>query len=157
MIAEFRGPYAYMSNFFMHPVEWDGRSWPSNEHLYQARKISPLHPNALELQEIIRTSGDAYDAKKCGRYLDKKGLTRPDWHVGNEPYKLTVMREAVALKFPARDSLLTQALVETHPQRLVEGNWWGDTFWGVCEGVGKNWLGRLLMSRREQLKFGIFT
>lgn len=27
---------------------------------------------------------------------------------------------------------------------IIEDNHWGDTFWGVCGGVGENHLGRLL-------------
>jgi predicted NAD-dependent protein-ADP-ribosyltransferase YbiA (DUF1768 family) len=34
---------------------------------------------------------------------------------------------------------------------LIEGNWWGDTYWGVCNGVGENHLGKLLMKIRDYL------
>jgi len=44
-----------------------------------------------------------------------------------------------------RDRLLAiEGLIE-------EKNSWGDTFWGTCEGVGQNHLGRLLMKTREKL------
>ena len=33
-------------------------------------------------------------------------------------------------------------------EELVEGNYWGDTFWGICNGEGTNWLGILLMAER---------
>ena len=36
--------------------------------------------------------------------------------------------------------------------KLVEGNTWGDRFWGVCGGVGLNWLGRLLMQVRDEVR-----
>jgi hypothetical protein len=35
---------------------------------------------------------------------------------------------------------------------LIEGNTWGDTFWGVCNGVGENNLGKTLMNVREILR-----
>ena len=35
---------------------------------------------------------------------------------------------------------------------LVEGNDWGDTYWGMCNGEGKNYLGKMLMSIREEIK-----
>ena len=39
--------------------------------------------------------------------------------------------------------------------KLVEGNYWKDTFWGVDEKLGgKNHLGRILMEIREELKDG---
>ena len=35
---------------------------------------------------------------------------------------------------------------------IVEENTWGDTFWGVCKGVGENHLGKLLMEIRDANK-----
>ena len=35
---------------------------------------------------------------------------------------------------------------------LEEGNTWHDTYWGVCNGKGKNKLGKILMQVREELK-----
>lgn len=49
---------------------------------------------------------------------------------------------------------LREALLATGDAVLVEGNWWGDTFFGVCRGEGENWLGRMLMQVREELKGG---
>jgi predicted NAD-dependent protein-ADP-ribosyltransferase YbiA (DUF1768 family) len=43
-----------------------------------------------------------------------------------------------------------QKLLDTGTQTLVEGNWWGDVFWGVCKGVGSNHLGKLLMKLRKE-------
>lgn len=50
-------------------------------------------------------------------------------------------------------------LLATGGQELIEGNRWHDTFWGrcVCErckGTGQNWLGRLIMQVREELRKG---
>jgi predicted NAD-dependent protein-ADP-ribosyltransferase YbiA (DUF1768 family) len=42
-------------------------------------------------------------------------------------------------------------LKATGDEELVEGNWWNDTFWGVCNGVGENNLGKLLMKIRAEL------
>ena len=38
---------------------------------------------------------------------------------------------------------------------LIEGNTWNDTYWGVCNGVGKNTLGQLLMKIREEIRKGL--
>lgn len=48
-------------------------------------------------------------------------------------------------------SELAEKLVATSPAELIEGNTWGDRFWGVCNGKGFNHLGRLLMQRRVVL------
>jgi predicted NAD-dependent protein-ADP-ribosyltransferase YbiA (DUF1768 family) len=39
----------------------------------------------------------------------------------------------------------------TAPHELVEGNWWNDTYWGICDGTGRNRLGQLLMDLRNTL------
>lgn len=71
--------------------------------------------------------------------------TRPDW----DTVKIAVMREILEIKFS--DEILRNLLIDTHPHSLVEGNTWGDTFWGVCNGNGKNHLGILLMELRDRL------
>lgn len=40
----------------------------------------------------------------------------------------------------------------TDDAELVEGNTWGDRYWGVVDGVGENRLGKLLMERRAELR-----
>lgn len=57
------------------------------------------------------------------------------------------MRELLKQKF-AKEPFRTW-LLNTGNEQLVEGNTWGDTFWGVCNGKGKNYLGALLMEIRE--------
>lgn len=39
---------------------------------------------------------------------------------------------------------------------LIEKNTWGDTYFGVCNGVGENNLGKDLMSIRYRLLEGTF-
>lgn len=34
---------------------------------------------------------------------------------------------------------------------LIEGNTWGDRIWGVCDGVGENRLGKILMRVRAEM------
>uniref|UniRef100_UPI00345E83CD NADAR domain-containing protein n=1 Tax=uncultured Duncaniella sp. TaxID=2768039 RepID=UPI00345E83CD len=47
---------------------------------------------------------------------------------------------------------LAEKLIATGDAELVEGNYWHDTVWGVCDGVGENHLGKILMRVREELK-----
>ena len=46
-------------------------------------------------------------------------------------------------------------LINTLDENIVEGNWWGDVFWGVNlkvdPNVGENHLGRLIMEIRKEL------
>ena len=60
------------------------------------------------------------------------------------------MANVVAMKFSYHDELRSR-LITTGDALLVEGNTWGDTFWGQCDGVGENHLGRILMGVRLAL------
>lgn len=129
-IDRFDGPHRFLSNF------WPGdRS--SVEHAYQAAKT--LVPAE---QAAILAAPTPGAAKRLGRRV----TLRPDWNA----IRVDVMRRLVAEKF--RDPALAQRLRETGDAELVEGNYWGDTFWGVCRGQGENWLGRILMEVRSTLK-----
>jgi predicted NAD-dependent protein-ADP-ribosyltransferase YbiA (DUF1768 family) len=59
------------------------------------------------------------------------------------------MRECLVAKFGQNPELM-QLLKDTGDSILIEGNSWGDQFWGVCNSVGKNWLGKLLMEIRDK-------
>lgn len=137
MIDSFRGTYAFLSNFHPATVEFEGLVYPSVEHAFQAAKS--LDPAQRRMVQAART---AKDAKRMGRAL----TLRSDW----EDVKVGVMCTCVASKF-SLDPTLAQALIRTAPHSLVEGNTWGDTFWGKVDGIGRNMLGRILMGAREQL------
>ena len=57
----------------------------------------------------------------------------------------------MTVQLTANDTVLAQKLIETGNAKLVEGNCWGDKFWGVCKGEGKNNLGLILMKVRGEL------
>jgi len=59
----------------------------------------------------------------------------------------------VLAKFLGNGDLRDQ-LLATGDAELVEGNTWGDTYWGVDSrsGKGENMLGKILMETREFLK-----
>lgn len=132
-IEQFYGPYRFLSNFWPCSVSLDGMVFPSVEHAYQAAKTLDTQARAAL---VHLTAGQA---KRAGRRL----VLRPDW----DAVKLHVMTELVRAKFS--EPTLHAALQATHPHDLVEGNTWGDTFWGVCNGVGANHLGQILMAVRK--------
>lgn len=137
MIDSFFGDHRFLSNFFPARVSFEGITYPTVEHAYQAAKTMDT-----VIREGIAQLHSPAAAKKIGRLL----VLRPDW----EQIKIGIMRSLVKQKFAADRGLANQ-LLATLPHELVEGNKWRDTFWGVCNGVGENWLGRLLMERREVL------
>jgi ribA/ribD-fused uncharacterized protein len=137
-INEFEGKYRFLSNFYPSMVEFDGERYPTIEHAYQAAKY--LDPDK---RSKIRLAATPTAAKKLGRA--KTGF-RPDW----DSVKIGVMRDLISQKFRSGTELATK-LTDTRGVELIEGNWWGDKFWGVCKGVGENHLGKLLMEQREKL------
>lgn len=64
--------------------------------------------------------------------------------------KLRVMELLLRQKFQIPE--LGAKLLSTGSAELVEGNHWGDTFWGVYNKVGHNHLGKLLMKIRSELQ-----
>lgn len=50
------------------------------------------------------------------------------------------------------DPELQQRLLDTGSEELVEGNTWGDVYWGVCDGKGQNNLGKILMDLRREYR-----
>ena len=72
-------------------------------------------------------------------------VIRNDWG----EIKLKVMESIVTVKFS--DPTLARKLLDTGGATLIEGNDWGDTFWGVYRGKGRNELGKILMRVREEL------
>lgn len=137
MIDSFAGRYRFLSNFAPCKVTYDGIEYPSTEHAYQAAKT--LDPS---VRRQFRDCEKPNDAKKLGR----KVVLRPDW----ESIKLDVMEELLRQKFSQPD--FKRALLNTGDEELIEGNTWGDTFWGVCKGKGANHLGKILMKIRKDLR-----
>lgn len=61
------------------------------------------------------------------------------------------MEGLIRQKF-SNDEALKNRLLATGEQDLIEGNTWGDHFWGVCRGEGQNTLGKILMIVRKELR-----
>jgi len=132
--------YGEFSNFAHFPFILDGREWPTSEHYFQAQKFQDH-----AYQEKIRTTASPMIAARLGR--SRAVPIRADW----EEVKLDVMRAAVRQKFSSHPQL-TALLLETGNDELVEATT-RDMFWGCgTSGAGQNWLGKILMEVREQLR-----
>jgi len=136
-IDSFRGAYHFLSNFYLCPVLYDGLMCVSSESAFQVAKAEyPV--DKLKLKDMAPEF-----AKKYGRKMQMKK--------GWEDIKVQVMAEVLRCKFSCNESLRI-LLLETGDSELVEGNNWGDTFWGVCNGEGLNILGNLLERERYYWK-----
>jgi len=139
-IRFFTGEHEFLSNFAECPngILYEGITYPTTEHAYQAAKtlsvVDRLHIAALPSPGL---------SKREGRKLD----LREDW----ETQKIGVMLECLRIKFSDPDMM--ERLRSTGDQTLIEGNHWGDSFWGMIKDetgawVGENHLGDLLMHIR---------
>lgn len=137
IINRFHGDYRFLSNFWPAKVKLDGITYPTVEHAYQAAKTTDARH-----REAIRAAISPGFAKRIGKLL----VLRPDW----EQVRLDIMYDLVSQKF-RNDADLKDRLLGTGGAWLIEGNTWGDTFWGVCNGIGKNHLGKILMDVRGEL------
>lgn len=135
MIGPFKGDYFFLSNFYTSLMRVDGALYTTVEHYYQASK-------AYEWEDSlnIRIAESPSMAKQLGRSVRMS----PDF----EATKRLVMLNGVTCKF-AQNPSLREKLIATGDELLEEVNYWGDTYWGTVNGVGENWLGRILMTVRE--------
>ena len=143
MISGFSGKYRWLSNFFVHAFQYDGRLWDTVEHAFQASKAK--HPDDYTAISEATTPGRA---KRLGRKVE----LRDDW----EDVKVGILTDIVTAKFEQNEALRSM-LLSTMDAELVEGNNWHDNFWGNCtcdkckDIEGENWLGNVLMSIRHIL------
>lgn len=136
-IKAFDGEFRFLSNFYPCVIWHDGIKYPTLEHAFQAAKTTDFAERWRISQ--LPTPGQA---KRAGRSV----TLRPDWL----QVRRMVMQELLIQKF-ILNSELRKKLKDTGRAQLVEGNTWGDTYWGVCRGVGENHLGKLLMAIRSIL------
>ncbi len=137
-IDSFSKEFKFLSNFYPCSIPFEGATYPSTEHAYQAAKCMNLVDRS-QFQMMI----SAGTAKKLGQ----KVKIRPDW----ELMKLMVMEELVLTKFTIHKDL-REMLLATNGFELVEGNNWDDIFWGKVNGSGSNHLGLILMKVRNRIK-----
>lgn len=134
VIDEFKGRYFFLSNFSESPFVYDGHRFGNAEAAFQAAKCP------YRMAEFCNLNPS--EAKRLGRRVH----LRPDW----ESVKDQVMYDVCLCKFTQNPELLDK-LFQTGCAELVEGNTWGDKVWGVCDGVGENRLGKILMKIRGEL------
>ena len=142
MIKKFDGEYAFLSNFALSPIVYEGIVYPTVEHAFQAAKTLDM-TQRFEIANL-ETPGAA---KRAGRQVK----LREDW----EEVKEQVMEDCLRAKF--QDPGLREQILLTGDEFLIEGTTWHDQYWGICTcdkcgGNGRNRLGYLLMKIREEIR-----
>lgn len=145
MVETFKDDYKFLSNFQVLPTPMRmryGLIFNTVEHWYVANKSK-----SIEWQSSVAK----HPLKGLKRYGRSVAL-REDW----DEIKISVMAYGLTHKFDnKKNPCLRRKLQDTGKCFIQEGNWRGDTFWGVClkTGKGSNVLGKLLMELRDNNNF----
>lgn len=136
-IRGFYGNYQFLHNDYDVPVTIDGITYRCNMSAYEAQKISDYYEKKkfADLDGLV-----AYE-------LGKRIKTTDDF----EENKLNIMKKIVYAKFVQNEEL-KRKLLDTGDKILICSNYYGDKFYGVVEGKGKNHLGKILMEVRDELR-----
>ena len=145
-ITSFKGEYAFLSNFWPCKIFYEGLEFDSVEAAYVAAKTTDM-----EIRKQIQALDSPGKCKRFGRIIE----VRPRW----DDMKIGIMIGLVEQKF-SRHEDLRKMLLSTGDAEIIEGNTWGDRFWGAeynsatAEYEGKNLLGYILMNTRYYVGCG---
>lgn len=143
-IRLFHGEHAFLSNFYPSVLDYEGLVYPTVEHAYQAAKVLD-EEGRIKLRDAATPGA----VKKMGRRVKR----RKDWFAVN----LGIMTDLIRQKF-TRYPDLREWLLLTGERELIEGNNWGDDFFGMVKDDktgqwrGENHLGKMLMLIRAELR-----
>lgn len=160
---------SFLSNFYSVNVSYKKRHYPSVEHAYLRQKFDLVqlktldHAKVEQLNDIFKFKGlslqltdfsdifyndkiTANTIKRISVKLKAWGYERPDW----DSIRLKTMIDLQIKKYAHNE--LRQMLLNTGDKLLIEGNDWNDTYWGVSNERGHNYLGRILMELRKLIK-----
>ena len=131
----FKDDYFFLSTFYICSIELniDGKDckFTNVEAAYQAQKVPEIADHFSQIKGL--------EAK---RMEGKLRITQNNW----EEFRLYAMANALHSKFSNK---ILYARLCAIKEPIIHDNYWGDTFWGVYKGKGKNILGKLLMCIRD--------
>lgn len=154
-------PFGAFSNLFRRPIQVEGEVFATAEHAYQSLKprdervrswlLSAPAPSLVALAAHVMPSDTEDPAQlMAGTANALLGFhTRPGWSRLRYPWMLTCLRA----KFDQHQDL-RDLLTSTGGRQLVEAGRIDDDAgrrWGIVNGRGQNYLGRMLMMVRSEL------
>lgn len=137
-------PYGAFSNLYRREVVFEGETFATSEHAYQAGK-----PRKKAVRDWLMAAPSPSLLAMAAH-----GLYYWDVAPGWSMTKFDRMRDILRAKFEQHDDL-RELLLSTGDARLVESATVDNEvnrLWGEVNGVGKNMLGVLLMEVREELQ-----
>lgn len=135
-------PYGAFSNLFPRPVEFEGRTYATSEHAYQAGKAAKP-----AVRDWILSAPTPSLAAMAAHGLYVWDVV-PNW----ADIKFDRMRAVLRAKFDQHADLKA-LLISTGEARLVEAGTVNNAvnrLWGEVDGKGQNMLGVMLMELRSE-------
>jgi len=108
--------------------------------------INLMPPHSVYIETHLGGGSVLRHKRPAKRNIAIEVSLRYDW----EEIKDSIMLQCLIEKF--FNEKLANLLLDTSNSELIEGNWWNNTYWGVCKGKGLNKLGIMLMNIRNHLK-----
>lgn len=136
--------YGCFSNLYRRPVEFEGVTYQTSEHAYQAGKA-----RKPEVRDWVLSAPSPALVAMAAHGLYWWDI-RSDW----SKIKFDRMRQVLRAKFTQHEDLC-EILLATGDRRLVESATVDNAvnrLWGEVKGRGKNTLGQMLMELRTQLR-----
>lgn len=137
-IVDFAGEHFYLSNFYPCNIKYNDINFYSVEHAFQVTKTSDNEWKNKIINAPTPTLAKAYGSK--APIVD-----------GWKKIRLNVMYDLLKIKFS--DVVLIACLLRTGSRIIVDGNTYGENYWGAFirdnKVVGENKLGMMLMKLRR--------
>lgn len=151
-----RLPHGWLGNMAPFPVEWGGATWRTTEALFQARRFAEGDP----VRELIRAEASPMGAKTVAKsHADRMVIAQ------QSGADLALMADVLRLKVAAHPQL-AEWLLATGDEAIVEdctsrprgsGLFWGAARQADGTWRGENWLGRLWVALRADLRYSRFS
>jgi ribA/ribD-fused uncharacterized protein len=141
-------PHGWMGNMSAYPIKYGNKIWKTSEALFQALRFDDE-----EIIELIRTEKSPMGAKMKAKKHRLQMTLEP-----RSEQDLENMRLVIDLKLAQHPELVRKLLItgdayiyeNIGKRNSKSGRFWGAIFNGD-EMIGENWLGKILMEKREQL------
>ena len=132
------GENAYLSTIYECdvPMELGGRM----RHFSSLEAAFQAHKDPSCASKFVGITGR--EAAALGKTVD----VRADW----DRVKDDIMQDCIASKFENNPELAEKLKQTDGP--IIANNLAGDHYWGICDGIGENKFGEMLMSQRESLQ-----
>ncbi len=141
-------PHGWMGNMSAFPIKYGNKIWKTSEALFQALRFEDE-----EIIELIRNEKSPMSAKMKAKKHKAKMILEP-----RSEQDLENMRLVIDLKLAQHPELARKLLITGDAyiyENIEKRNSVSSRFWGAMfkdnEMIGENWLGKILMEKRDQL------